>query len=268
MSVNVRKLEALPAIIFNLWTFLQSGCKANQAYWCPIHNKEVLATEMFARGANMIFVQPKRLPFSPDIKAVSINIGNGPNRGRISVETTILDWQKLANQMKIQQHKYREFEIRGKVIFWKGAQFLITRTQHHFLKGVTSPRTLIQSLPALSEESVGQVMMFTEVIYGFDCFDEKHRPKFANQDDLASTAGEAGQEAISTLKQVLKQGYEQQMLTLLKFEQRPLMIQSMYQLARLIFHKEVLSLSGKQLQRRVARELAAPDSVLAVGKKP
>jgi len=242
MSANIdpRQLNSLPCIVLNLWKI--SNGTFNNLY-CRVNGKEMSAKEMFFRSEGNVFVKLDCLPLDPDVKAAFVNLGNGKSRGRIYVETTLVDFPKVTARLHEVSGRNTRIAVNGRRFFLDGAPFIQTRSQHHFGK-ITSPRTVMWQLVNLNQDSLSQYMEVVDLIYGMNCFVEKAKPKLANSGDDPRTMEMAQQQIMS-----------QEMRQLIVQEQRPLMAMNQFAMARLCQRQKLLRMGREDLTKQVEKEI-------------
>lgn len=244
-AINPRQLEGLAGIIFSLWKFFTTNLNLNQNFYDVVNKKEKTAVEMFCVSNNMILINRDCLPLDPNIKAAFVNAGRGKSRGRIYIETTMLDFGKISEGLNSSPLRYQRLGVKGRCFLLDGKPFIQTRSQQHFPK-VFSPRTVMWPLMPLTEELIGHYLEVSDLIYGSDCFNDSAKPQITFSVDAAQPI---------EMKQVMEQKMQQQLQQLLSTEQRPLMSMNQYMMARLYEKQRVLSLSGPELLKFVREKL-------------
>lgn len=247
-SFDIRQLETMASIIYNCWLFFVGGCKPGMEMYCKVNGRQMKAREMFARASNYLFVKPDSLPLDPHIKAVGISPHRFEDQGRLYIETTIVDWEKVALKLEEARATNEGLELRGRTFFWYGEKIAGSNSRTWF-KDRSDPRTTVFS-EGFRNVPIQPLMLIADLLWGFNCFKEEAMRTLnsAIGIDLGSGYAEGRQ------RQLMAQRMEQRQMQLIVQQQVPMLTMSLRQLARISQFAEILQMSGPQLRSHINRQ--------------
>jgi hypothetical protein len=232
-------LDAFSAAVYAVWQFVTNGFDANQKLWCGGEAKEKLPEEMFLRPpkskehSGLIFVNPDSLPMSGNIQAVALN----RKKGRILLETMILDWPKLRATIRegysLPSSIYREDDltIEDSALSFKFRGRILLRS-----KSFGAERTALWTETSLEDINIHALLQITSCIWNRNCFLQ------SGSTVVSSTTGAQGLLQVQEMRMELRQ----EPLAILRLERLLLM--------QRIPRAETLRMSNEEFREWVRRK--------------
>jgi len=231
-KMKAQEMRPVPALIYNLWLFWLHGFDIK--YYCPTRGEEFPARETFARRQGGVCYLEKAFPSDPDLKWIE------SRGGRFFLEVSMVDFGEVDEKIEETKHRQPKLSRKGRQFLWDGELVVGSKTQQVFGK-VRSPRTLLYSKNEVrDEESLEPLLVIAELVCDGGCFKE-------GLGEMLHHSAQAKGTGVMEMRQ--DQRLQQLQQQLLVQEQRPLMIQAPFQVARRALHSRVLCMSGDELRR-------------------
>lgn len=248
-EINIKHLSVLSAIIYNCWLFIRSGCNPSLPVYCRTNGVDTTARSVFCTLRGYFFVLPSSLPLTPHIKAVGMSQERFNGEGRLYVETTLVDFGKLAEKLEEVRVGCADLALKGRGFFWKGEKFAASNSRT-FSHGGEDRRTTIYSVNSFKNCLIDPWLILGDLLYGYNCFSE-----FAMGLVDKKIGAEAECGAGDALRHEMMMAMSQVQIQRIVQEQLPVMTMSMRSLAHTCHSARILGMSKATLARHVERQL-------------
>lgn len=261
---QMRLMRPWQSVIANFLNFAEGGYVQGIELWSPVTEQLVLSQDMFTRLSENVFaMKMEYFPVDPDLKYVQINRNAGGGESRLTVELTMIDFDRLGKFCGTPRSDYK---LHGKRILCRGTPILDTVTRQWFGKPghqERHPRTQLKTVDPLRSVDPNALIDFFDVLWGENLCCEEWQPKLEDPEDAAELVRVQARlvaDRTMSMRQIMSMQLQQKLEMCMRQDQRPILTTLMRQEMRLVAWRaqfgEVLQMSNASLARYIEKRIA------------